>query len=431
VTPAGIARRLLAIALVCVACGVSSHEDGPGNGTPTPSPTPARNPNVVVIVADDLGWGDVSAFWAARVSTPRIDALAASGARLTDFYDTAPVCAPARASIYTGRWPSRTGVPWVVEPPYPLRESEITIGAALKERGYATANIGKWHLGPAPESMPIHFGFDVYFGLPEETAPSFIDGDQPTAGISYEQLSQVYLDRATAFVHANAARPFLLVLPARIPHAPYRPAAAFNGASGVSPYCDSVLELDWFVGKIVDLLKAEGIDRDTIVVFTSDNGPVDESEGGGSTGPFFGRKQFVNEGGIRVPAIVSWPGRIPAGRVISEPATTLDLFPTLLRAAGGTLRTDRPYDGEDILDLLTGAADHLAARDLVFWVRTSPLAVRSGRWKYVQYISGAQGLYDLSVDPAESNDLTAQHPDVAGRAAAVLADAAQRVKAGN
>lgn len=425
------ARRWLAILLMvgCAACGGGTTPVL----TPTPTPTtapPSRNPNVVLIVADDLGWGDVSSYWSSRVSTPHIDALAASGARLTDFYDTAPVCAPARASIYTGRWPPRTGVPWVVEPPYPMYPSEVTIGQALRERGYATANFGKWHLGPAPESAAIHFGFDFYFGLPEETAPSFIEGDQPTASVPDEQLSQVYLNRATAFVQANLTRPFLLVLPSRIPHKPYHPAAAFNGASGVSTYYDTVLELDWFVGKIVDLIKASGLERDTLIVFTSDNGPVEESEGGGSTGPFSGRKQFVNEGGIRVPAIVSWPGRIPAGRVIADPTSTLDLFPTFVRAAGGTLRTDRPYDGQDILDLLTGTASHLPDRDLVFWVRNDALGVRSGRWKYIQYLSGAQGLYDLTVDPAEQTDLTAQHPEIAARGAALLVDATQRAKAG-
>src|SRR6185436_19364190 len=204
--------------------------------------------NVVLIVADDLGWGDVSAFWpGAHVATPRIDALAASGARLTDFYVTAPVCAPSRASLYTGRWPPRTGVTWVKEPPLALGADEITIGQALRGRGYATANFGKWHLGPPPGSMPIHFGFDLYFGLPEETAPNFIEGDQPTAPVPLEDLSKSYLERATAFIRAHVDAPFLLVLPTRIPHKPYRPASDFVGVSGVGAYGDTVLELDAFV----------------------------------------------------------------------------------------------------------------------------------------------------------------------------------------
>jgi arylsulfatase A-like enzyme len=414
------------LALACAACGG-------GAGTPVATPTvptpPPRNPNVVLIVADDLGWGDISAYWPpAGVATPRLDALAASGARLTDFYVPAPICSPSRAALLTGRWPPRTGVVWVTEPPRAMEATEITIAGALRSRGYKTALFGKWHLGRETFELPGVFGFDAYWGKPDGNAPHYFDGDRITADVPDEEVSRALLDRAKAFIATNAASPFLLMLTPRIPHLPSRPASEFRGRSGGGLYGDTLLEFDSFVGEIQDALAAQQLARDTLLVVTSDNGPVEQDEGGGSTGPFFGRKQFVNEGGVRVPAIVAWPGRVPAGRVIAEPASTLDLFPTFVRAAGGTPPTDRPYDGQDILDLLTGKVDHLAARDIVFWVSTSPLGVRSSQWKYIQYKNGSQGLYDLAADPAESTDLTAQRPELAALGAAKLADAAERVK---
>jgi arylsulfatase A-like enzyme len=420
---------LAAVVLVSAACG------GGGSGQPTPTPgtptPPPRNPNVVLIVADDMGWGDVSSFWpTAKVATPKMDALAASGARLTDFYVTAPVCSPSRASIFTGRWPPRTGVVWVTEPPRAMEATEVTIGGALRSRGYKTAIFGKWHLGRETFELPLVFGFDVYWGKPDGNAPHYFDQDQVTADVADEEVSRAILDRTKAFIAANAANPFLLVVTPRIPHLPSRPAAEFRDKSGAGLYSDTILEFDSMVGEIHDAIAAQSLERDTLFIVTSDNGPVEQDEGGGSTGPFFGRKQFVNEGGVRVPAIVSWPGHVPAGRVISEPASTLDLFPTFVRAAGGTVPTDRPYDGADILDVLTGKIDHLVTRDLVFWVQTNALGVRTAQWKYIQFKSGEQGLYDLGKDPAESTDLTPQYPAQAGLGASKLADAQERVKEG-
>jgi arylsulfatase A-like enzyme len=419
-----------ALVLTFAACsGGTSGQPTPTPGTPTPPP---RNPNVVVILADDMGWGDVSSFWStARVATPKMDALAASGARLTDFYVTAPVCSPSRASLFTGRWPPRTGVVWVTEPPRAMEATEITIGGALRARGYKTAIFGKWHLGRETFELPLQYGFDVYWGKPDGNAPYYFDQDQVTADVPDDQVTRAELDRAKAFIAANAAQPFLLVVTPRIPHLPSRPAAEFVGKSGAGLYSDTILEFDSMVGEIHDAIVSQNLDRDTLFIVTSDNGPVEQDEGGGSAGPFFGRKQFVNEGGIRVPLIASWPGHIPAGRVVSDPASTLDFFPTFVHAAGGTLPTDRPYDGEDIGDLLTGKVDHLATRDFVFWVQRNALGYRSAQWKYIQYKTGEQGLYDLSKDPAETTDLTAQYPDEAGLGAFKLVDAQNRVKAGN
>jgi arylsulfatase A-like enzyme len=398
---------LLAASLA--ACGGGGSGPGPAP-TPTAAPTPSRAPNVVLILADDLGWGDL-AVQGGSLPTPRLDALAASGARLTSFYVASPVCSPSRAALLTGRWPARTGVTWVQEPPQPLRPEETTLAEALKDRGYATAMFGKWHLGAAPWEMPTRHGFDTYWGLPHDTATQFFDNETPFERLGLEQLSALYLERARAFIRANASRPFFLALTHRLTHLPSWPDPQFAGRSGVGLYGDTLLELDWYVGQVVDEIAAAGLTQDTIIVFASDNGPVGEGEGGGSAGPFTGRKQGVGEAGIRVPAIVSWPGRVPA-RVIDEPLSTVDLFPTLVAMAGGTPPSGGTLDGEDIGPLLRGTADRLPDRGLVFWIYSAPAAVREGKWKYVR---DPVGLYDLSVDPGEGTDLARQNPDVVAR----------------
>jgi arylsulfatase A len=399
----------LLVATFLAACG-GGGDSGPGPATPTPSPTPARAPNIVLILADDLGWGDL-AVQGGGLPTPRLDALAASGTRLTSFYVASPVCSPSRAALLTGRWPPRTGVTWVQEPPQPLRPEEWTLAEALQAAGYATAMFGKWHLGAAPWEMPTRHGFATYWGLPHDTAAQFFDGETPFERLGLEQLSTLCLERARAFIRTNAGRPFFLALTPRLTHLPSWPDPQFAGASGAGLYGDTLLELDWYVGQVVDEIQAAGLTNDTVIVFVSDNGPVGEGEGGGSAGPFTGRKQGVGEAGIRVPAIVSWPGRVRA-RVVDEPASTVDLFPTLLAMAGGAVPADRTLDGQDIGPLLTGSVDSLAARGLVFWVYDAPAAVREGKWKYVRQ---PVALYDLLADPAEAADVSAQNSDVVAR----------------
>jgi arylsulfatase A-like enzyme len=270
---------------------------------------------------------------------------------------------------------------------------------------------GKWHLGAAPWEMPTRHGFDTYWGLPHDTAAQFFDDETPFERLGLDQLSAEYLDRARAFIRAHASRPFFLALTHRLTHLPSWPDTRFAGASGAGLYGDTLLELDWFVGQVVDEIAAAGLTNDTVIVFASDNGPVGEGEGGGSAGPFTGRKQGVGEAGIRVPAIVSWPGRV-AARVVDEPASTVDLFPTLLALAGGTPPTDRTLDGQDLGPLLRGTVDRLAERALVFWTYDVPAGVREGKWKYVRQ---PVALYDLSVDPAEATDVSGSNAGVVAR----------------
>ena len=334
--------RWLACALACLGCAdrvmISS----------APPPPFAGPPNVVLILADDLGWGDLSCYGSATIRTPRLDGMAAGGARLTSFYVPSPVCAPSRASLLTGRWAPRTGISW--NPPKRLNADELTLADLLRTRGYATAMLGKWHLGWDRDDMPVHHGFDSYWGLPYgDDGGDFVEDDRPAQGPSPEMLTREYAERSARLVR-ELPRPFLLYIAHRNPHLPPRPHPDFAGRSLHGAYSDAVEELDWSVGLVLDAIRDAGLERETVVLFSSDNGPEQDD---GSAGPFSGHKRQVLEGGIRVPGIVWWPGRIPAA-VLDEPASTLDVLPTLLAWAGGALTTDRAYDGQDIGSLLEG-----------------------------------------------------------------------------
>ena len=393
---------------------------------PTPraaaSPTPAPDlgpPNVVLIVADDLGWGDLGSYGNAAVKTPNLDRLAAEGARFTSFYVPAPICAPSRAGLMTGRFPPRVGIPW--NPPTRLREDEVVIAQVLKARGYATGMMGKWHLGWNPEDMPIHYGFDYYYGIPSgEDESDFVLGDAPTTdGVSPDQLARRYTQEAIKFIAAHKDRRFFVYLAHRDPHLPNHPAPEFAGTSAAGAYGDVIQQLDASVGDLVKALKDEGLDRHTLVVFTSDNGPAVPPRGPGSAGPHSGGKGSCEEGGVRVPGILWWPARIRGGRVVSEPASTLDLFPTLVALTGAELPA-RPYDGLDISRLVTGEVDRIGGqgidggRELVFWQQDGAGGLRSGRWKYLRpgLWSGTATLFDLEADPGEKNDLSQSRPEL-------------------
>lgn len=427
-SPAAIVAAILAGA--CAAPGptmpTAPATDGPQNeGAPAP-------PNVLLILADDLGWGDVSAY-GGGVPTRNIDELAAGGLRMTDFYVPSPMCCPSRAALMTGRWAPRTGVPW--NPAVRLNHSEITIADALRARGYTTAALGKWHLGWSAEDMPVHYGFDHYWGLLNgEDKSDYWHDDAPTSGPRLEELTDEMLARAERFITDHQEKPWFLWYSTRLPHLPSMPAYRFVGKSGAGDYGDVLLELDHAVGELMRIVRQTGQERDTLVIFVSDNGPP-RKPGAGSAGPFSGFKGDVGEGGVRVPAIFYWPGRIDPGRVSSEPASTLDLFPTLVQLAGGTLPTDRVYDGNDIGALLDGTAETIpgpglaGARELVFFISEKPMAVRVGRWKYVQPIRHdlAPALYDLATDPAETVDRSAEAPDVAAQLSGRLLSAGAAV----
>ncbi len=396
---------------------------GGGSSAPVPRPTPpappARPPNIVLIVADDLGWGDLSVQGAQHARTPRIDALAAAGLRLTDFYTPSAICAPSRAALMTGRYGPRVRVE-SYERQQALPAEEITIAEALRPSGYATGIFGKWHLGEGPQDMPVHQGFDEFFGMSRNNG-GFFEGDQPVPDVAFEHLSRLYLARAQAFIRAQGDKPFFLVLTPRLTHLRSVPDPEFLGRSPGGVYGDTVEELDWFVGQVVDTLHTSGIDDDTLVFFTSDNGPLGAEDGGGSTGGLRGRKGKVWEGGVRLPAVFYWPGRIPGGRVSAEAAGMVDLFPTVAALCGATVPTDRVYDGIDISGLITGRAERLPERDLIFFMYAHPTAVRRGPWKYSRgWYDEAGGLFDLIQDPGETQDLSAARPEIVATLEAAL-----------
>ena len=391
--------------------------------TPTPTPTPALGPpNVVVILADDLGYGDLGSFGNAKIKTPNIDKLATEGVKLTSFYVPVPICAPSRAGLMTGRWPYRTGIPW--NPPVKLNDDEITIADALRGRGYATGMVGKWHLGWTPSDFPTHHGFDYYYGIPAgEDESDWVLGDQPTRDtVSPDMLSRRYTDAAITWIKGvPKGRPFFMYLAHRDPHLPNSMSAPFLGQSAGGLYGDVIEALDFTVGELLQALKDIGAEQNTLILFTSDNGPVIPPQGPGSAGPLYGAKGSCQEGGIRVPALARWPARIPPGRAITEPVSTMDLFPTLLALAGGTLPTDRKYDGMDVGKLLTGEINRLSGpgidggREIVFWYERNPVAIRSGKWKWLRagFWSPIPSLYDLEADPGEAHDLRQTRPDLA------------------
>ena len=414
------------LGVVLAACGGGGGASGgsspSGPSTPAPTPTPVLGPpNIVLILADDLGYGDLSSYGHTLIKTPNLDKLAAEGIRFTSFYVDAPVCAPSRAALMTGRWPPRTGIAW--NPPLRLHPDEIVIAQVLKDRGYATGMLGKWNLGYEPGDMPIHYGFDYFYGIADgEDENKFVLGDQPTKDtVGPDMLAQRYTDYAIRWITSHKDGPFFLYLAHRSPHLLNAASPAFLGKSAYGLYGDTVEELDATVGDLLKALKDLGIDKNTLVLFTSDNGPVIPPKGPGSAGPLFGGKGSLQEGGIRVPGIAWWPARIRGGRVVAEPVTTLDVFPTLVSLARGTLPPNRRYDGEDISRLLTGDLDRLpgrgidGGREMIFWYQNQPSALRSGRYKYLRagWWYSDPALYDLEADPGETRNLSQDRPDLA------------------
>jgi arylsulfatase A-like enzyme len=401
-----------------------------------------------------------------KIATPRLDRMAAEGVRLTGFCVTAPICSPSRASLLTGRYAQRAGLPFVLFPTERkgLAPEEITLAEVLKERGYATACIGKWHLGFLPPFQPMRQGFDEFFGLPYSNdsarqpegkpfdpvlapveLPLLRGSEVVEAPAAQETLTERYTEEAIRFIRRNRDRPFFLYLPHTFPHRPLHASQRFRERSRAGLYGDTVECLDWSTGRILDTLTELGLDAQTLVCFTSDNGPPPpapargEQGGSGSAGPLRGWKFTPYEGGFRVPAILRWPGKIPAGRVCPELATTMDLLPTLAKLAGARLPPDRALDGKDIWPLLAEAKAHSPHKLFCYYLDNQLQAVRSGRWKLIltqheypslttiMYTNRPQvmqrhfplrdrpSLYDLEADLGEKRDLAAEHPEVVKR----------------
>jgi uncharacterized sulfatase len=411
-----------------------------------------EKPNVVVVLCDDLGYGDLGCYGSPSIRTPNLDRLAAEGQKWTSFYSASPVCTPSRAALLTGRHAVRNGMaspdPRVLFPDSPggLPPSEITLAELLKGRGYSTACVGKWHLGHRPEYLPTRQGFDRYFGIPYSNdmdgvpgTPRGIKGVRAQKSENWNvplmrdeeilrrapdqrELTRMYTEESVKFIREKKAGPFFLYLAHSMPHVPLFRSKAFEGVSPGGLYGDVVEELDWSVGEIVRALKESGIEKNTLFVFTSDNGPwLIFDEYGGSAGPLRDGKGGTWEGGMRVPGIFRWPGRI-APRSVTGIGCATDLFATLARLAGAELPSDRELDSVDLGPaLFRGEA---SPRDTMLYYRDDVLyAVRKGPWKAHlrtkpsfgpgdEVVHDPPPLYHLDEDPGEKRDLAAKHPKV-------------------
>jgi arylsulfatase A-like enzyme len=360
------------LAILTGSCGGSSPTAPASPVAAAPSPTPPPGPpNVVIILADDMGYGDLGVYGATLNKTPNLDRLAAEGVRMTDFRVPSALCTPSRAALLTGLYPPRTGLVGNLPSGSPtegltdgIDDDEITLAEALKDRGYSTAAVGKWHLGSTVQYLPLRHGFDSYFGISNgDQTFLLLRGSTPVKdppGI--DLITKAYTEEAVKIVReAPRERPFFLYLAHRTPHVPLEPAPEFRGRSAGGAYGDVVEELDWSVGEVMQAVRDRGTaERSTAVVFLSDNGPwLSQGEEAGSPGPFRAGKNTPYEGGVRVPAIAWWPGRYPAGRVVSEPLMSLDLFPTVVAMAKGQLSPARKYYGADLTPLLAGEASRL------------------------------------------------------------------------
>ena len=414
-----------------------------------------RLPNFVVVFIDDMGYADVGCFGAQGYETPNIDRLAAEGVRFTDFYAAASSCTPSRAALLTGCYPQRVGLPNVLGPlaKIGISDQEVTVAQMLKPLGYATACFGKWHLGDEPQFLPTRHGFDEYFGLPysndmwprhPENPKGYpelplVEGDKIIQhNPDQTQLTTWYTERAVRFIEKNRDRPFFLYLPHSMCHVPLHVSDKFKGKSKRGLFGDVIMELDWSVGQIMSTLKRAGVEKNTMVVFCSDNGPwLSYGDHAGPAKPLREGKGTTFDGGQREPTIMRWPGRIPARRVCREPVSTMDILPTIAHLTGAKL-PDHAIDGKDIWPVIAGERGAKSPREAFFYYQGWALeAVRSGKWKLhlphgYRTLAGRPGgaggipakyeqarinvaLFDLENDIGEQHNVAAEHPDIVER----------------
>jgi len=413
-----------------------------------------RPPNIVLIFVDDMGYGDLGCYGHPLIRTPHLDRMARDGVRLTSFYAAAPVCSPSRAALLTGRYPVRCGMPGNTGPGSKkhLPESEITIANLLKDRGYRTMAIGKWHLGhQRPEVLPTGRGFDAWYGLPysNDMRKPFVQTDEPlklyrdTEPIEYpvnqNTLTERYTEEAVNFIEASGDGPFFLYLAHSMPHLPVSTSEQFQGKSDGGLYGDVIETIDWSVGRIRQALEERGQAKNTLLIFTSDNGPWLDlpdrmlNEGverwhGGSPGPLRGAKGSTWEGGMRVPMIACWPEHIPAGTQNAQVASTMDVLPTLAGICGAEIPRDRTLDGCDILPLLQGEAT--SPHEFFYYFLDKRLqAVRHGVWKLRREDEdGAAELFHLGRDPGERYNVAEAHPEIVQQLTVRMAAFVEEVK---
>jgi arylsulfatase A len=415
-----------------------------------PPDNPGTLPNLVLIMVDDMGYGDLPSYGPGPIHTSRIDRMAAEGMRLTRAYATAPLCSPSRAGLLTGRYPIRTHVTMPLYPAgafmdiafnaagvyrYGLRgipEDELLLPELLQRRGYRTALLGKWHLGDRSPHLPTDNGFDLFYGalFSNDMGRYTIYRNEEVAQphpVDQSHLTQDFTQAALAFIQENRDRPFFLYYAQPFPHIPLHASEEFLGRSEAGLYGDTVEEVDWSVGQILDALRAEGLDERTLVIFTSDNGPWWQ----GSPGGIRGRKNLPFDGGFRVPLIARWPGVIPEGTVAAAVSMNFDLFVTCLAAAGLPPPDDRAIDGQNLLPVFRGETESLH-ETLYYYKGARLVGVRHGPWKYLRrhmtdnggYASLRQGpfLFHLERDPDESYNLIESEPEVAQELVGMLDD---------
>ncbi|MEM9015422.1 MAG: sulfatase [Verrucomicrobiota bacterium] len=423
-------------------------------------------PNFIIIYCDDLGYNDIGPFGSENHRTPHLDEMAKEGRIFTDFYVTSGVCSPSRGSLMTGSYPSRIGLHeneegrWALFPGNSrgLNPDEVTIAEVLRDAGYTTAIVGKWHLGDQPEYLPTRHGFESYFGIPYSNDMGHQDRPEPYVypplpllrdEVVIEEepdqalITKRYTEESIAFIEANKDKPFFLYLPHTMPHWPQYSSEDFAGKSANGPWGDTVEEIDWSTGEILEALRKNDLDEKTIVIFTSDNGGA--MNHGASNEPLDGGKGSTLEGGQRV-CMVAWgPGFIPADTKCSELATTMDLLPTFAGMAGAELDPGRVIDGRDIVPLLTGEAGAKTPHEAFFYYYRGQLeAVRSGQWKLRVPHKPMRGknpksiplaLFDLESDIGESTNVASENPEVvkmlqghAQRARRELGDSAKEME---
>ncbi len=417
----------------------------------------ARPPNIVIIFIDDLGYADIGAFGAKGYATPNLDRLAREGRVFRDFYVSQAVCSASRASLLTGCYNNRIGILGALNPgsKVGLSSGETTLAEICKQKNYATACYGKWHLGDHRSFLPLQHGFDEYLGLPysndmwplHPTAKNFpdlplIEGNNVVKpALTHEdqcQLTTQYTERAVAFIEKQRERPFFLYVPHTMVHVPLHVSDKFLGKSGVGLFGDVMMEVDWSVGQIVDAIRKQGLEKDTLLLFTSDNGPwLSYGDHAGSALPLREGKGTMFDGGCREPTIFWGPGRVPAGTVCHEPAMTIDVLPTVAQLLGATL-PQHPIDGRNIWPLISGESGARSPHEAYYFYYGRELqALRSGKWKLhlphdYRTLNGRKGgtggtpakydtkrieeaLFDLEKDPGETTDLKDSNPEVVAR----------------
>ena len=409
-----------------------------------------KPPNIVLIFADDLGYADLGCFGSTTIRTPNIDSLAREGIKLTNFHVPQAVCSASRTALLSGCYPNRLGILGALGPNSKngIKDAENLLPEYLKKLGYSTAIFGKWHLGDSAQYSPLRHGFDTYFGLPysndmwpnHPTAKNFpplpLRQDDKVLELNPDQskLTGWYTERGVKFIEANKDKPFFLYMPHSMPHVPLYASEKFKGKSKQGLYGDVIEEIDASVGTILETLKKHSLDKNTLVIFTSDNGPwLSYGNHGGSKGMLREGKGTEFEGGVRVPFVARWPGKIPAVTTSNEPTMTIDLLPTLVGYAGGVVKTEPKIDGKNISAIIEAKPNAKSPQEAYYYYWGDALhAVTSGKWKlhfphpYLHIIEGGNdgkpgkgetrkielSLFDLDADITESKNVADQNPDV-------------------